>query len=395
MADIESLKQIKPTVGFSSETVVDPGLQKPLSSRPLTPESIARGNYASAQNAPIIGVTDPADQDPVLNSPYVRKQMSALKVHRPYFLWIVTAIQVIMLIVELIINYENTGSVIETKNFNYMIGPSTGVLIQTGARFTPCIRYVAEYDADGLVFECPDGVSSSTSTVSGGVTVETCTMEQICGMGGFNGQKPNQWFRFITPIFLHGGIIHLLMNLLFQCRTGFEMERDFGWWRMACIYLISGVGGFIFGGNYSGQSPSIGCSGALFGLIACLLIDLLQNWRLVKNPKWELAKLVFMIIISLLLGTIPYFDNFAHVGGFFTGFLAGLIFMPTIHYTKRDKLVKTTLLLVAVPVLILVYVLMLVGFYNAWNNCPWCKYLTCIPGEPWCDSKWNSTLIAS
>ncbi|KAI8620561.1 rhomboid family-domain-containing protein [Chytriomyces sp. MP71] len=356
---------------------------------------LARRRAAIEANAPLDAPSGDALPS-ALHSPYVRKQLEELKVHRPYFLWLVTAIQVVMLIVELVLNQQKTGQLIQTNPFNPMIGPAPGIIIQTGARFTPCIRPHTGMDTPGALFQCPDGVTGGTpQKQSDGTTIYTCTLDQICGMGGLNGQPPNQWYRFIVPVFLHGGVVHLIFNLGFQCRTGFQMEQDFGWWRMALIYIISGVGGFIFGGNYAGLSPSVGCSGALFGLIACLLIDLLQNWRLVKNPGWELAKLIFLIIFSFLLGTLPYLDNFAHIGGFFCGFLAGLIFMPTIYYTKTDKIVKITLQVIAVPLLITVYALMITGFYNASNNCPWCKYLTCIPGMPWCESKWNSTMIPS
>ncbi|KAI9342566.1 rhomboid family-domain-containing protein [Obelidium mucronatum] len=303
-------------------------------------------------------------------------------------------VQLVVLVVQLVVNNAKTGSVIATNPFNYMIGPSVGVIIQTGARFTPCIRPNTLYDKPGYQVQCPEGISSPNKMWYNNAQVSICTLDEICGMGGLNGQPPNQWYRFIVPVFLHGGVIHFLMNMSFQCRTGFQMEQDFGWWRMAAIYFISGIGGFLFGGNYSGMSPSVGCSGALFGLIACLLIDLLQNWRLVKNPAWELTKLVFLILISFLLGMLPYLDNFAHVGGFFCGFLAGLIFMPQIYFNKTDKLIKVTLQVVAIPLLILVYSLMILGFYNVWNDCPWCKYLTCIPGMPWCEQKWNQTLIA-
>ena len=77
--------------------------------------------------------------------------------------------------------------------------------------------------------------------------------------------SPDQWSRFIVPIFLHGGIIHILLNFSFQLRTGIQMEQDFGWWRIAMIYMISGVCGFVFGAQYSPTTPSVGCSGALYG----------------------------------------------------------------------------------------------------------------------------------
>ncbi|KAJ3332632.1 hypothetical protein HDU76_013587 [Blyttiomyces sp. JEL0837] len=327
-----------------------------------------------------------------LYSPEVRNQLAALKSHQPWFLGTVTVIQVITLIVSFVLNNQATGSVIETNPFNVMIGPSPGILIQMGARFVPCIR--GGTVLRGALIVCPDGIQSDTTLLNPttGQNDKVCTLEQICGLGGFHGNAPNQWFRFVLPIFLHGGVLHILFNLLFQVRTGFQMERDFGWWRIGIIYMVSGIGGFVFGGNFNGLTPSVGCSGALFGLLACLVIDLFHNWSLILNPYWELAKLFLTLVVSFLIGMLPYIDNFAHIGGFFCGFFAGLIFMPTIHYSKWDGRVKVGLQIVSAPVLIIILVFLVKGFYDAGNNCPWCKYLNCIPGMPWCDSKWNQTV---
>lgn len=57
---------------------------------------------------------------------------------------------------------------------------------------------------------------------------------------------PDQWYRAIIANFLHGGVVHLLFNLGFQFRTGFSMERDIGFLRIMFIYLLSGIGGFLF-----------------------------------------------------------------------------------------------------------------------------------------------------
>ena len=126
------------------------------------------------------------------------------------------------------------------------------------------------------------------------------------------------------------------------------------------------------------------------GLMACLLLDLIQNWRLIRRPYLELVKMLIQIIISLLIGTFPSIDNFAHVGGFYCGLIAGLIFMPTVHFSKWDKWRKRVLMMLAVPGLVLVYVFLVKGFYGAGENtCPWCKYFNCIPGMPWCKAKWG------
>lgn len=94
---------------------------------------------------------------------------------------------------------------------------------------------------DNQNLQCPDNATA------------ICTISDICGFTPISstGKAPDQWFRFITPVFLHGGVLHLLFNLLFQMRTGADLERDMGWWRFAIIYMTSGIAGFIFGGNFA------------------------------------------------------------------------------------------------------------------------------------------------
>jgi len=58
----------------------------------------------------------------------------------------------------------------------------------------------------------------------------------------------------------------------------------------------------------------MGCSGALFGLIGFMFVDILLNWRDTVNPWRELSKLAITTLISLALGLLPGLDNFAHLG---------------------------------------------------------------------------------
>ncbi|KAG0364771.1 hypothetical protein BGZ54_007170 [Gamsiella multidivaricata] len=309
-----------------------------------------------------------------LLDPKVQRQLNKRKVWRPWFVWFVSAVQIAVLVFEFVKGYQRTGSIIETHPFNPMIGPGTGTFIVTGARFVPCMR--STY-LDTMQIECPDNTTS------------VCTISDICGFTPIasTGKPPNQWFRFITPIFLHGGVVHLLFNLMFQMRTGADLERDMGWWRIGIIYMTSGIVGFIFGGNFAPLlSPSMGASGAIFGLIGCLVLDLIQNWRLVVRPCWELSKLSLMILVSFGFGLLPFLDNFAHIGGFFSGILTGLVFMPVVYFSKRDKYIKLGLRFIALPVIVLIIVLGLTNFYKGVNNCSWCKYLSCLPINGWCDA---------
>ncbi|KAI8909309.1 rhomboid family-domain-containing protein [Powellomyces hirtus] len=329
----------------------------------------------------------------VLHNPKIRIQLASMKHHRPWFLGIMTIIQVACLIGSCVINWKTTGSPIQLVPFNYMIGPGSGVLITMGARWVPCMRSGTGLENYPSI-ECPVGIQGSVASANNNDPA-TCTLSDICGFGGVDNAHPNQWYRFLTAMGLHGGLLHLLFNLSFQVRTGFQMEKDFGWWRIAMIYFLSGIAGFVFGANFNPMTPSVGCSGALYGLMACLLLDLFQNWRLINKPWLELFKMGIQILISLLIGMLPFIDNFAHIGGFYTGILAGLLFMPTIHFGTWDKWRKRVLMLGALPALVVILVFLFKGFYGSAPECTWCKYLNCIPGLPWCEDKWNTAAITA
>jgi len=328
----------------------------------------------------------------ILYDPDVRKQLRQMKRHTPYFMVSITIIQIVVLIFSIAKNYASTGRVIANLDENPMIGPYPSTLINMGARFLPCMQ-----KTNLTELECPPGISSSRYVSEYefdeyGQLVESyhksamCSIADICGFEMREGDKPNQWYRFIIPIFLHAGVIHLLFNLIFQIRTGIPMEKEFGSWRMFIIYMISGIFGFIFEAKAVGYSPSVGCSGALYGLLSCLLLDLIQSWKIIIKPWKELFKLLAIIIVSLGFGLIPYIDNFAHIGGFIMGLLMGLIFLPFIIFSKKGLIIKRVLMILSVFVAIFLFIWALRHFYIDGKQCKWCRYLSCIPlQEGWCD----------
>lgn len=87
------------------------------------------------------------------------------------------------------------------------------------------------------------------------------------------------------------------------------------------------------------------------------------------------TQLSLMLLFSFAFGLLPFLDNFAHIGGFFAGILTGLVFMPVVYFSKRDKLIKRGLKVVALPLIVLIIVLGLTNFYKGANNCSWCRYL--------------------
>lgn len=227
-----------------------------------------------------------------------------------------------------------TGSVIETKpSFNPMIGPSPYVQIYMGARYNPCMKNVegVQNANHTLLWLCPNATSTT-------VTGTGCSLSEVCGFSGVpnphvggstdDQPSPNQWYRFIIPIFMHGGFIHIGFNLLVQLTMGADMERMVGMWRYALTYFASGIFGFVLGGNYAAQlDPSDGCSGALFGILALYLLDLLYDWPQRESPWVELIIMILGVAVSFVLGLLPGLDNFSHIGGFIMGLAIGLTIM--------------------------------------------------------------------
>ncbi|KAE8672341.1 hypothetical protein F3Y22_tig00111843pilonHSYRG00005 [Hibiscus syriacus] len=73
---------------------------------------------------------------------------------------------------------------------------------------------------------------------------------------------------------------------------------------------------------------SVGTSGALFGLLGAMLSELVTNWTIYTNKAMAMLTLMVIIVINLAIGILPHVDNFAHIGGFLTGFLLGFVLLP-------------------------------------------------------------------
>ncbi|MCY4380480.1 MAG: rhomboid family intramembrane serine protease [Proteobacteria bacterium] len=124
------------------------------------------------------------------------------------------------------------------------------------------------------------------------------------------------WWSPLTAIFLHGGVIHLGFNLMALSFIAQAIERISTAWFFVFTYLISGALGFLL--SAAMNQPSIGASGALFGLIGCgMVISYLLG--LGKNDPM-FVMLLNWAIMGLLFGfVVPGIDNWAHIGGLVGG----------------------------------------------------------------------------
>ena len=174
--------------------------------------------------------------------------------------------------------------------------------------------------------------------------------------------QSGEWFRLITPIFIHAGPLHLLLNSYALWMVGIQVEKLYGSARFLLIYLLSGVGGVA--GSYIGQAilprifdpPSVGASGAIFGLFGVLAVFGFR-YRSELPPSIRravTAGVLPVIVINLFIGlSIPFIDNSAHVGGLLTGAALALI-IPYIA-PGRERVSKTGVAIIAVCVGVIIY----------------------------------------
>lgn len=131
-------------------------------------------------------------------------------------------------------------------------------------------------------------------------------------------------WRFLTAIFLHGGIIHLGFNMIALKLIGVQVEKIYGWKRYCYIYFLSGLGGTVLSYIFQANTISVGASGAIFGLLGAMLVF---GFKQRKNiGKEYMINIIQVIAINIILGlSIAGIDNYGHIGGLITGVIISFI----------------------------------------------------------------------
>eukprot|EP01117_Protostelium_nocturnum_P002753 TRINITY_DN1365_c1_g1_i1.p1 TRINITY_DN1365_c1_g1~~TRINITY_DN1365_c1_g1_i1.p1 ORF type:complete len:321 (-),score=68.03 TRINITY_DN1365_c1_g1_i1:263-1225(-) len=139
-------------------------------------------------------------------------------------------------------------------------------------------------------------------------------------------QNKNQFWRFLTPIFLHVGLIHLFMNLWMQLQKGVQLEAKWGILKTSSVYFVSGISGILMSCLCNPKGVSVGASGSLLGLIGSDLTQRYLTWHETsEKEKKQTFTLAISVMIIMILSFAPFIDVWAHFGGFMTGGLCGII----------------------------------------------------------------------
>lgn len=141
----------------------------------------------------------------------------------------------------------------------------------------------------------------------------------------YYGMKINEFilqghlWRFITPVFLHGSVLHIGFNMYALYVFGPQLESLYGHWKFLWLYLVSNFGGVVLSFLLT-ENASLGASTAIFGLLGANAVFVYHNRRLFGSAAdRSLRSMVMVAVVNLAIGLSPGIDNWGHVGGLLAG----------------------------------------------------------------------------
>jgi membrane associated rhomboid family serine protease len=184
--------------------------------------------------------------------------------------------------------------------------------------------------------------------------------------------EDNEWWRLITPIFLHAGVIHLACNVMVQIETGAFFEREWGSLSWLIIYVVSAVGSSALSVVVMPDAISVGSSGAVMGLFGGKAAEVIcrccestkdkQDHVGHQVRKEQCAFVLCNVTIVMLFSFIPYVDWAAHLGGLLAGFCVGMIIFAV--DLKKAVFSKLFWLLVGVGITAVYFVVVFQQMYS-------------------------------
>ncbi|CAN4116855.1 unnamed protein product [Withania somnifera] len=133
-----------------------------------------------------------------------------------------------------------------------------------------------------------------------------------------------------------------------------------------------------------------------------MLSELIINWTIYANKIAVLVMLVVIIVINLAVGLLPHVDNFAHIGGFVSGFLLGFVFLirPQFGWVSQryasgaySTSAKPKFKVYQMVLWVVSFILLIIGFTSGLvmlfrgvdlnDHCSWCHYMSCLPTSRW------------
>jgi rhomboid protease GluP len=193
--------------------------------------------------------------------------------------------------------------------------------------------------------------------VASGVSWIEPQTDQVLRWGASHGPYifAGQYWRLITAMFLHFGIIHLAGNMWCLWSLGQLTEKLLGSISVLGLYLLTGIGASLLSLSWAPMRVSAGASGAIFGL-AGALISVVYFGRLGLQPEGRRRLLGYVVrfaFINLVFGLAARIDNMAHLGGLVTGLIIGLFLARTFNLASEERPAKRRMIFVYSAIVLL------------------------------------------
>jgi rhomboid protease GluP len=217
--------------------------------------------------------------------------------------------------------------------------------------------------------------------VARGSSIWMPTVDQLMHWGADNAGSvliEGQWWRIVTAMFVHVGILHLATNMWCLWNLGLLAEPLMDSFGLIAVYILTGAAGNLLSTGWNWIRPlhdvfpaGAGASGAVFGIAGALIV-LLKSKRL-PIPEYELKRLrksvIYFAAINLVIGLSVGFgsgitgiaiDNSAHIGGVLCGLLFAVPMVPRIGSPRSEFQTRMRLAVAAIVILLVLF-----GFFVA------------------------------
>ena len=159
-----------------------------------------------------------------------------------------------------------------------------------------------------------------TATQTG---TETEVLERI-GANWGPAIRDGEWWRLGVSTLLHGGVLHLMLNVWALVVLGRVVERDLGTLRWSVLYVATGVLASMTSVAWRPAGLSVGASGAIFGLLGAMLALFVRRRKHMTPAAFRagIMSLLLVVLVNVAFGlAVPVVDNAAHIGGLIAGFV--------------------------------------------------------------------------
>ena len=172
-----------------------------------------------------------------------------------------------------------------------------------------------------------------------------------------------EWWRLVTAIFLHGGLIHIGFNMMILMDVGPAVEEVYGSARYIFLYVATGVAGFVLS-SWLGRAVSVGASGAILGLIGLMIaITTKRSGGMMHELR---GRLISWVISIFVLGFVMTgVDNWAHFGGLVAGFGLGKVFQDREPMNPSERKIGAALGWFGAAVIVASFAFMILHFRDA------------------------------